>query len=147
LIRLLNRIEIFTGVSVSLFHYSSHHVATRIISWYQNSTILDDYFSLLCGTEQSWLEEVIEYNVLVYEEMMRFLLEKKKCTGTNVLFPSTSVVVNRNPGGGIHDRVTCIRYCVRDPRRSCLHKDFMLGIYDKMVGTKVLGTHNRVAHA
>jgi len=64
-----------------------------------------------------------------------------------VLFPSTSVVVNRNPGGGIHDRVTHIRYCVRDPRWSCLHKDFVSGIHDEVVGTNVLGTHNRVAHA
>ena len=64
-----------------------------------------------------------------------------------MLFPSISVVVNRNPGSEIHDRVTCIRYCVRDPQWICLHKDFVLGIHDEVVGTKVLGTHNGVAYA
>lgn len=63
-----------------------------------------------------------------------------------MLFPSI-LVVNRNPSGEIHDRVTRIMYCVRDPRWICLHKDFVLGIHDEVVGTKVLGTHNGVAHA
>jgi hypothetical protein len=51
------------------------------------------------------LEKVVEHDVLVYERIKRFHLEKKHLIN-NVLFSSTSVVAIENSNGGIYDRTT-----------------------------------------